>query len=347
MKKLFVLFLAVVYIAAFYGCSSDDGDGGGTGPVIVPEPRLVVAVHQDPGLASVDNDVWDSIDAVTVPLGTDTIYNAGLGAITTLNAELKALRTGSYIYLQAKWNDDSKDAFFNKLQGVDTAGNLRWRAWDTTLINNEDRFYVLFDQGGSNGADCAGMCHATANASGHSFYGSATDDADIWHWKAYRTGGAGFAEDMFVTSDSISPDPQDQTPNDNLYFRNYTTIGGSMDNAIPILMHPDSSDYTDFVIKEPDLTAYQQGTGSKWFGFEMAGYYLNGLSGADGSRWDVHVVQHHDGSNWTVVFRRALNTGDADDINLSSVDSVSISIATGDNSGIKHWGAEPFYMVFE
>lgn len=345
MKKFFPFFLIVVCFALIFGCSSDDG-GGGTGPTPIPIPRLVVETHQDPGLASVNGDVWDSIDAVTVPLGTDADYNAGVSTISSLNASMKALQTASNLYIRVSWADSDKDTRFGEYRSRWFSNRNQWEAVDTTLFSNEDRFYILFDQGGTNGADCMTMCHSVANGSGRKFYGEAGDDADVWHWKATRTGLAGFADDMLLTTSTVAPDAQEAS-NDSLYFRNWNFMGH------PQFMHSDSTDYAGDVLLEGDYTVFDNdltwvtGLPNDSISKYVPGFYHNHLSGADGSRWDVNVVQEHDGSNWTVVFRRALNTGDADDINLTAVDSVSISIATGDNSGMKHWGAEPFYMVFE
>ncbi|MEZ5360412.1 MAG: ethylbenzene dehydrogenase-related protein [Candidatus Zixiibacteriota bacterium] len=345
MRNLFILFLAAIGIGLMFGCGGDDG-GGGTGPTPVPDPRLVVEVHQDPGLASVDHAVWDSIDAVTVALGTDNDYNAGVSTIENLNTNLQALRTASYLYIKAEWNDNSKNTRFNEFKSYYRNNINQWEVVDTTLYSNEDRFYFLFDNGGTNGANCAALCHTTANGSGRKFYGAAGDNADVWHWKAARTGLAGFAEDMLLTTTTIAADPQDAS-NDSLYFRNWNFMG------YPQFMHPDTLDYTGDALLEGTYITFDntlpwvQGLPNDSISLYVPGYYLNQLSGADGSRWDINVVQEHDGANWTVVFRRALNTGDGDDINLTSVDSISISIAVGNNSGVKHWGAEPFYMVFE
>jgi len=98
--------------------------------------------------------------------------------------------------------------------------------------------------------------------------------------------------------------------------------------------------------------------GSNWINFVpnppvgltfLPGYYINDISGIHGSRWDVRTKSSFDGSNWTVVFRRVLYTGDTDDIDLrhATPDSLKISIAIADNAGIKHHGTKPFYLVLQ
>ncbi len=346
MKKLFPLIMLAIIVVITYGCGGDDGDGP-TDPPPVPEPRVVVATHQDPGLASVDHAVWDSISAVSVPLGTDADYNSGVAVHASLNANMKALKTASNLYIRIEWADNDKDTRFGEYRSRWLNNRNNWEAVDTTLFSNEDRFYVLFDQGGTNGADCATMCHAVANGSGRKFYGAAGDDADVWHWKATRTGLGGFAEDLRITSSTILPDPQDGV-NDSLCFRNWYSIGGH-----PAKMHPDTTEWTGDALLEGTYMTFDndldwvEGLPGDSVSKFHPGYYFNHMSSSDGSRWDVQVLQEHDGTNWTVVFRRALNTTDLDDINLTSADSVSVSVAVGDNNGMKHWGRAPFYLVFE
>ncbi|MCK5125920.1 MAG: hypothetical protein KAR42_06675 [candidate division Zixibacteria bacterium] len=360
MKKLLPLLFVAIFSIIIFGCGGGDDNGGGTtDPPPVPDPRLVVGVHQDPGLASVDHAVWDSIDEITVPVGTENDYNANTLFRTDLNAKMKALIGGSYLYIRAEWNDDDADNRFRELQAriyPGTNDRIEWNIGDTVLVNNEDRFYLMFDQGGTNGADCMSMCHSTVNGSGRRLYGTADDDADVWHWKAHRTGLAGLADDMHVTATTIEQDPQDQTPNDNLYFQNVNIILGGLTDR-PVRLHPDTTEYTgpgliegEYILWETsvhkDMDWVPDFASEDSTGLYMPGYYLNPTSSADGSRWDVHVIQEHDGANWTVVFRRLLNSGDAADINFTGMDSVSISLAIGDNNGMKHWGRRPFYLVF-
>ena len=356
MRKILFLFLMALFVAAMFGCGGDDG-GGPTDPPPVAPPRLVATTHQDPGLASVSGAVWDSISAVTVPIGTSSTYNAGV-LTKTINAQMKALVAGSNLYIRAQWADNTENDRFGEVQAIKSlaGGSAYWLAWDTTLLRNEDRFYIMFGQDGPNNADCALLCHDVANASGHKMYGEANDNADVWHWKAHRTGLAGFAEDMHMALTGIVPDPQDQV-SDDMYFRNLDPADQLTGEIYLRLrrVHVNTTAYTGPGLVEPDQVIWVDSVhrGLDWVpdwptdttGMFYPGYYLNPISGADGSRWDVEVIQEYSAGNWTVVFRRALNSGDAADVELGGLDSVSISIAIGDNNGMKHWGRAPFYLV--
>lgn len=347
-RKIFSVIFIIVFATAWYGCGGDDDDNG-IGPTPPPPPpRLVVEAHQSPGLASVDHAVWDSIEAVDVSVGDSSKYNAGVSFTTNLTASMKALIANDSIFVRVEWNDNSEDNRFGELQARWLNNTVNWEEIDTTLFANEDRFYVIMDNGGPNGADCSALCHATTNASGRQLYGTTGDDADVWHWKANRTGLADFAEDLHITTTTVATDPQAPAVGE-LYFRNF----GTFPSPRPLYMHPDTADYTGASLLEgvyiPYNNNYSWASAVDSFGVQMPGYYLNHISGAQGSRWDVRAISEHDGSGWTVVFARYLTTMDADDVDLifSTPDSVQISIAIGNNSGMKHHGASPFYMVFE
>lgn len=351
--------LGIIFLSLLNGCSS----GGGSGSTNPPPPapiRLVAAVHQDPTLSDVDSPIWDSITALTVPVGRDTAYNANPYFSPVLTAYLQALvADDSLLYVRVKWNDDSRSDRFAPLRASKVASIVEWEVGDTTYYN-EDRLSVIFDQGGPGGADCATLCHADndRSGSGKRFYGEAGDDADIWQWKAHRTGTAGRADDMHLTTIDVSPDPIVDPNNDSLYYENISSRSGSI--VVPLFMHPDSSNYSGPVLLESEMPGYTftpYRGGDHWVDLIanppvgkvfLPGYIHWDIFGVDGSRWDIRTKAVHNGASWTVVFRRALSTGDADDILLPSAgtDSARIAIAIGNNTGDKHHGTKPFYLVF-
>ncbi len=350
------LFSLISITIIIIGCGGN-GDGNGNGPEPTPEPRLVASVSQDPGLASVNSSIWDGIAPESVYVGTDNDYNANVLFRTDFVAELKALRTDTLIYVRATWSDADQDNRFGALMGTWVIDNVRWSLNypDDTMARNEDRIYFLFDRGGTGGADCSQMCHTSASSAGRLFYGAAGDNADIWQWKANRTGLAGLAEDMHLSDTMITADPQVNPYDDNLYFLNWNSF-----TEKPIYMHHNGPDYegagllqtetpsgafTPFV-NSSDWIVFVDGvpTESK----QVPGYYILDSTGTDGSRWNIETISEFDGSHWTVIFRRKLIPDDpVNDINFSSYigDSLPIAIGITDNSGIKHHGTKPFYLV--
>ncbi|MFH1698999.1 MAG: ethylbenzene dehydrogenase-related protein [Candidatus Zixiibacteriota bacterium] len=358
-RKIFSFIFIIAFAITWYGCSSDKENGVGPTPP-PPPPRLVVGTHQSPGLGSIDHAVWDSITAVDVSVGDSSKYNAGIGFTNSLTASMKALIANDSIFVRVEWNDNSEDNRFGELRARwMTSGQVEWELMDTTLLRNEDRFYIFFDNGGTNGANCASLCHTSTSSIGRRHYNTGNDNADVWHWKANRTGEGGFAEDMHITDTNILQDPQAQS-NDSLYWGNAANLNSDSTFAQRAhKMHPDSSEFTGPALLEGIYVTFNQGiSDTAWVpgiasgdstGVTIPAFYHNQITSADGSRWDVRAVSEHDGTGWTVVFARHLTTMDADDVDLtfSTPDSVQISIAIGNNSGMKHHGAPPFYMVFE
>lgn len=371
-RSLFSLAAAIFLIAIFGGCS-DKGDNG-VEPPPTPPPRVVVATHQDPTFDNaLTSQVWDSIQAVTIPMGTDTTYNADRPTNTLTNLDMKALIAGdSLLYIWVQWNDNDKDDRFGQLRAGWVNNRIEWVVnypYDTLDVTyNEDRFYALFDNGGTNGADCAALCHDAGDTSteGRRFYGAAGDDADVWDWKANRTGIAKLADDMHLTTEKVDFDPIVSLTGDSLYYLNYA-IEQQPDTEVetyivlPKKMHPDSTAFTGpallesempggiFVPFNPDLDWVTFPLNLPPAGLYLPGYYIWNNTGHDGSRWDVRAQSNYSAGKWTVVLRRALTTNDADDVSFdfSIPDSIAISIAVTDNSGIKHLGHAPFYLVFQ
>jgi hypothetical protein len=373
-RKLVLLTVLLASISILQmGCGSDKSENG-TDPPPPPEPRLIADTHQDPTLDNaLDSPVWDSIAVLSVPIGNENAYNANLLYINNKFVQMKALvADDSLLYIWARWEDNDEDNRFGQLRATWVSNTVEWAVHypeDTSeAAFNEDRFYIVFDNDGTNGADCAAFCHSpgSESADGRLFYGAAGDDADVWHWKANRTGLAKLADDMLVTATRVEADAQNH-PSDSLYQLNYSILQATGPNSYivrPLKMHHDGPAYEGPGLLESEIPVQQAGIftdyqgGSQWINFlpppsppvgkSVPGYLIFDESGHDGSRWDVGAVSNHNGVTWTVVFRRALTTNDAADIdfNFSSLDSVEVSIAITDNSGIQHYGRRPFFIIF-
>ena len=372
-RNVFFLAALALLIALFAGCGNDNGDNG-VEPPPQPPPRVIVETHQDPTFENAPTaQVWDSIDAVTIPMGTNADYNANLPVDPSTNLDMKALiADDSLLYIWVQWNDNDKDDRFGQLRAGWVNNRIEWVVnypEDTSdLAYNEDRFYAVFDNGGPSGADCAALCHAAADTSdaGRRFYGAPGDNADAWDWKANRTGLAKLADDMHLTTEAVTFDPIVSLTGDSLYYLNYT-IDLQPDPDVesyivsPKKMSPDSTAFTGpallesqapggiFVLFNPSLDWVTFPLNLPPSGKYLPGYYIWDETGHDGSRWDVRAQSTYASGTWTVVLRRALTTADAEDVSFdfSTKDSISISIAVANNSGVKHLGHEPFYLVFQ
>jgi len=356
-RSLLLGGIAAIMAWTLVGCSS--GGDGGTNPPPTPPVRVVAAEHQSPGLTSVDSPIWDSITAVQITVGADTLYNANLPYNTSLIAQMKALVAGDSLFIRVKWNDNDRNNLFGRLHALWVNNLVQWEMVDTTSLANEDRFRIIFDNDGLNHADCAQFCHRGAvdtSRTGRHFYGAAGDNADVWDWKAHRTGLAGFAagiigfaEDMHISDTMVTPDPQTAL-NDNLYYPNpRPDVGGGV---IPREMHQTGAAFTGPGLLEGEWVDYEQN--QPWVdttiippvGKYLPGYYMYNLTRANGSRWDVRARSEYSAGYWTLVMRRTISTTDVADISFAALDSVQVTIAICDNSGIFHYGRKPFYIIF-
>lgn len=358
MTRSILVTIIPVIILVLSGCSGDN-NGNGNGPEPIYDPRLEANIHQDPGFQSVTSSVWNAIIPETLYVGTDNNYNANVLFRTDFIAELKALQTDTLLYIWARWGDGDEDNRFGALMGAWIDNSVKWNfasAYDS-ITYNEDRMYIMFDRGGTNGVDCSQMCHTTTSSAGKFFYGAAGDNADVWHWKAHRTGLATLADDMHLSDTMIVSDPQDDPFYDDLAILNWNDF-----LERPRYMHHDGPAFTGpgLLESETPLGAFTVFVNSDdWMTFIpgeapvpklLPGYYIYDNTGTDGSRWDVEALSEFDGSHWTVVFRRKITPGDlTNDINFNSYkgDSILISIGLTDNSGIRHHGTEPFYLIIE
>jgi len=350
---IFGAMICLLLFSLWSGCSnSDNGTGSDSGTTAAS--RVVVTAQSDPGMASVNSAVWSAVTGYTVSVGTNNTYNANVLFRTDLTLTMKAITVGdTVLYIRAQWKDATPDVTFGQLHARWINASVEWEVSDTTILNNEDHLYLAFEKSGANRADCSQYCHSTASSAGRMFYGGATDQVDIWNWKSTRTGLAGFAEDMHLTDTMVAPDPQ-VLPNDNLYFLNYYLDPQNI--PVPVKMDTSGADFTGDALLEGQWVSYDPGEawitfppGQEPVGKFLPGYYFYDQERADGSRWDVTTISENDGQNWTVVFRRKISTGDTGDraFSISAGDSIQMSAAIADNSGEKHHGTAPFYLVFQ
>jgi hypothetical protein len=343
-RNLFALAGLFLAAAFFYSCGGDEGDNG-TDIVPRPDPRILITQTASPGLASVDNAIWDGIAKDSIRVGDADGYKQDFAS---REVYMKALRTTDSLFIRVEWSDGTASNEFGRLRPTNS-DPVQWE--QDTLLFNEDRFYIMFAVTGPNGADCAASCHMSGSDTLH--YTDAGDMVDIWQWRANRTGPAGFADDMFLTDTAISPDSVSATNNDELYYNNFNVTAFRSE---PFFMHTDSNDYVGVALLQGEYVAYDENV--MWYdpsangglGAPVAyvpGFYLDYMTQAEGGRWNVKSVQEHDGAGWTVVMARALASSDPTDIDFTSVDSVQASVAITNNSGRRHAGGKPFYLVFQ
>ncbi|NQT63265.1 MAG: hypothetical protein HQ556_09945 [Candidatus Marinimicrobia bacterium] len=274
---------------------------------------------------------------------TDYVVTVGEGedhanAFGVLDVTLTAVQTASDLYIKAVWDDPS---------GTESVAKNEWGfadgAWGKS--GNEDRLFFFFDMGlnGSQGADCAGMCHAGGDDEG---MWTTNGKVDQWHWKAARSAPTHHADDKYI--DNVYQNNDGSIKEDGGQHGDAKTIGLYNDNKandMPKYTAPLTDGFLILPAGETDadvyFTAFDAATADESATYR--GYWLN--ANADGSRADVTAYSSFSGGTWTVEFMRALDTGNDDDVVFGSGD-VEITVAITDNSGGNHSGAPPFDMKF-
>lgn len=145
---------------------------------------------------------------------------------------------------------------------------------------------------------------------------------DAWHWKAFRTGPAGYAMDRTHVFSATKPEGK------------AAEFDARSGKKVWIARPEDKG---DSVTKENPAPKDKQAT-------PPAHYEAVKPSG---SAADIRTGQSYKDGWWTVEFSRKLNTGNADDAALAAPGKVSMGIAVFDKSEHEnHYTAGPITLVF-
>ena len=322
-SPIFVLLLIGLMITS---CEDDKN----TDPVT---DLTVATVTTAPTLDGNGSDAaWDNADELVVTVGLDASHANAFGVI---DVNLTAVTDGDNLYIRASWADATES--IDKKQWEYENG-----AWSQS--GNEDRMFFLFDMGqnGTDGADCATMCHV---AEGKMW--TSTGVVDQWHWKAHRTAPIHHADDKHINNDYLESDGV-TIAHDGGQHGDSKTKGLYHDNndgnGAPIYSGPITDGHYLILpageTADTYFTAFDSTTSTS---SPIPGYWLD--ENADGSRADVTAYSTYNNGTWTVEFSRALNTGNDDDVVFGSGD-IQMVIAITDNSGGDHSGSAPFYLKF-
>ena len=325
----FVTLTLMFLVLMFVGCDDPKDD-------VASDEFNVETVTTAPVLDGVGGDAaWGEATEYVVTVGETPAYTNAFG---TIGVSLTAVRTSTNLYIKAVWSDATESIAKNQW-------NFTGGAWETS--GNEDRLFFFFDMGqnGTQGADCATMCHNSASEKG---MWTETGKVDQWHWKAARTAPINHADDKYIDNNYLEADNV-TVLGDGGQHGDAKTIGLYNDNKaddLPKYTGPvNAAGFLVLPAGETDadgyFTAFDVATADE--SLSHRGYWLN--ENADGSRADVTAYSNYSSGTWTVEFKRALNTGNADDVVFGSGD-IELTIAVTDNAGGDHSGSAPFVMTF-
>jgi hypothetical protein len=245
---------------------------------------------------------WNSADVLTIP----NVDSSGV------NVTLKALTDGTYLYVYATWSDTTKDE-------TRKGWSFNGTAW-SNVGGNEDRISIAWNLGSTI------VC-------GHNPGTNDTMLFDIWHWKAARTALAGWADDKYWDGSGRQSDAK--------------TAGGYSDNSV-VAQAGGPAAVTAALGNSTPVTAFSDEDRPYWDNGGSVISWTNGVNSTPigdfvhgyksiiptGSRGDVITGSLHNGTAWEVEFKRALNTGNADDdVAFSAGNSIPFHVAVHNNSG--------------
>jgi hypothetical protein len=270
--------------------------------------------------------VWKDADALELVLGQTADYSNAFGKV---DLTLKAVRVSSTLYILAEWMDPSASKSVDKKQWNYDSG-----AWKQS--GNEDRIFFMFDAGdnGTEGANCATMCHVAEGA----MYTTGGGHVDVWHGKTARTFPVGRTDDKWWDGTGRNSDAKTV----GAYSNNKQTLADG--STVPLYSGPITDDHFIIITEggtADDLTLFDTTSTTGTF----PGYILN--MNRDGSRFaDIETQATFSGGKWTVELKRALNTGNSDDVAFTVGKDYQMTVAITDNSGGDHSGAVPFFIKF-
>jgi Ethylbenzene dehydrogenase/Secretion system C-terminal sorting domain len=278
-----------------------------------------------------------SAQSLTVTSGTpllDGVVSPGEWTSTPLSTgagvTLNAMADGQYLYLSASWSDET-ESIQKKEWAYDGS------AWSQS--GNEDRFAFIWDMGmnGSDGANCATMCHD----------GMATNSGtvDVWHWKAARGNALGFTDDKHFNNVLGDDGGRHGDPGTSAYSDNADDGSG-----FPSFMASgDPGANTSFLAKDAaTLAAFDPydiispHTYSEAVAFDNSVSFSSGavipgyvLRNPAGDRASVQSAGKYEDGVWTVEFRRSYS-GSEFDFEVVPGSSVEFTHEIFDNTGGGH-----------
>lgn len=267
----------------------------------------------------IDHDLTqaNTFFTMSVPMDPGPLVFSGLPLqLTSLSGEYQA---DGLISITAVWDDATRDD-----------RRAEWSYDGTTWTradSEEDRLAIIWDLQDDmfvSAGTCTTMCHVPLK------FTAPETRVDTWHWKATRTNPAGFADDQYWD------DGQGGTVSGRKNDPGVAPFRGNASGDVPESMGEDGNGANAKYLFERieglrDAVAFDAGVG-EWLGGHVLSGYVQRIG--SGSRIDVTSTGSHDGENWSVTFRRKLDTGDAmGDIVFVPGDTYSYQVATFDNTG--------------
>jgi hypothetical protein len=301
-------------------------------------------------MSSPDETVWNSVDSVMVGVSAANTPKVVPGAkITAVPSEVKvqAIAKNDTLYLRLRWADPT----FSAYPHLDTVSNISPLTFERDVLAQEDQAFVMFED--------------------------ATLGYDVWGWQVLRTGGLGLGKGYTYSDGVLTPDANGTSVLPTASENNEQGF------TSPIYMSGDTSEFNGYVLYLPPngntvlfsdsmrtdttdvggqqvITTVTFGQSTGWsLGQKLPGYVLDSSVVASwrtdvqrGSILDIRTTDSYSGGGYSLVMKRAMNTGYEDDLDMVPLDSVKVVIGLFDNQdsfttgGTRRGFSAPFWIIF-
>ncbi len=280
-------------------------------------PRLVTVRG---GFRNVPSRLGD-IDEDTVHTSTASCHH-GAALPDPVNVDMRAFYTDRNLYIRLSWSDPTRDDAMRRWQ----FDGEQWSAGQ----DSEDGFGLMWDaRSAFPKFTCSYACHIDDfGVSGANFHARnrmrlARSGVllDLWNWKADRTGRLGFVDDRYLTDKAIAAD----VPGEIFHPNSQSAAAGGQ----------------PFV--EGDKPLYDREQQAIESRFRLAGTTVPGylVDRPAAGRGDIRASSQYRDGRWTVILRRALDTGDKRDVIFLPGDEagVAFGLSVMDNTLDQHYAS--------
>lgn len=268
-------------------------------------------------------DPLPEIDKDTVHVSTASCHH-GASLPDPVPIDVRAFYTDKNLYLRLSWHDATRN---DDMRGWDYTGSA-WRSRGEF----EDGFGIMWDiKGKYPEFTCSYACHLDDfGVSGQSFRGhnkmklyKKGPQLDLWNWKAGRTGRLAFADDRYIDKDGMHGDLPGE-----LFHPNSQHQAHPQEGEVFAAGDRPLYDYEGEAVAGQTLTLFSHAPG-----------YLTDRPVGD--RADVSASSSWKDGRWTVILRRALDTGSPHDVRFVPGEKAAISFGVSlmDNSLYEHYAS--------
>lgn len=323
-----LMVLLCLWAASFSGCREVPADQVYAlhltqppveGDWLAALPRYVTVKGGRPHRMTIPGEVDD--DTVHV---TTAACHHGATLPTPIEVDLRAFYTDTELFLRLSWADATRDdammqwefdgATWHNSAGLEDGLGLFWAS-----AAEFPRF------------SCSMACHIdNFGVSGANFHATSKmklaqpeRSLDLWHWKAGRTGHLGFADDRYLDQAGMHGDLSGELFREN----SQALLDGSVGDIFTAADRP-----------LYDSEGLPLGKAFRPPGTRAPGFLVERPVGF---RADVTAESRYAQGRWTVVLRRALQTGDSHDLEFvpGAESAVLFGLAIMDNTLREHFAS--------